>query len=75
MKHAFSIRLSLRQPGFTRGQRWWEWVADVSRDTYDLARWGGHGSHTKWWRLTVFGVSLQLNIEHDLSNWSPRGHP
>lgn len=69
MKHLLCISLSLRQPGYTRGERWWHWVASVQHDTYNLDNLGGTGKHVAWCRLTILGVSLQLEAEHALSNF------
>jgi len=75
MKHSLSISISLRQPGYTRGERWWQWLANVNHDTYNLDRLGGSGKHVAWCRLTILGVSIQFNAEHAISNWPERRKP
>jgi hypothetical protein len=33
---------------------------------------GGHEKRSYWLRITVVGVSVQMGVEHAISNWTRR---
>lgn len=78
MKHSYGITIGLhiREPDYTRGQSAWQWLLSAQRgairpwDQQELQRLGGHERRVHWVRVTAIGISLQINIEHDISNWS-----
>lgn len=78
MKHSYGLTIGLhfRQPDYTRGQSALAWVLSFQRGSYTEGRYpplsapGGHEKRRWWARLTLFGVSLQVGVEHAASNWS-----
>jgi hypothetical protein len=80
MKHSYGLTIGLyiREPDYTRGQSIVQWLMSVNWGRSmpwspdELKRPGGHEERTSWARITIAGVSLQVNIEHAISNWSRR---
>jgi hypothetical protein len=78
MKHSYGVSLGLhfRQPEYTRGQLLREWLLSCQFGQLmpfpALHRLGGHEKRGAWARITVLGVSLQINFDHSISNWSSR---
>jgi hypothetical protein len=77
MKHSYGLTIGFhfRQIDYTRGQSVFQWLASVQRgaiipwDKDALQRLGGYAEYKYWARITVIGFSVQVNIEHVISNW------
>lgn len=78
VKHSYGLTLGLhfRQPHYTRGQSLLQWLASFCYGAYvhpeALSSLGGHEKRSAWARVTFVGLSLQVTLSQELSNWSPR---
>lgn len=78
MKHSYSISLCIRfhQLDYCRGESLMQWIISTQWgiikpwNSEELHRLGGHEKRLFWARITVAGISFQINIEHSISNWS-----
>ena len=81
VKHSYGLKIGLhaRQRDYTRGQTLRQWLLSAGWGTlqprsYDALQGpGGHARHEHWARVTVLGVSIQIGVEHSISNWERRG--
>ena len=80
MKHSYGLTVGMhvRQREYTRGQTLRKWLLSVGWGALkpwnhdELHRLGGHEKHSYWARVTVLGVSVQIGLEHGISNWASR---
>lgn len=80
MKHSYRLIIGLHfsEPDYTRGQSIIQWLLSATWgrikpwNSEELHRMGGHEERVYWGRVTVVGVSIQINIKHCISNWSSK---
>ncbi len=77
MKHAYGLTIGIyaRQRDYTRGQTLQQWLLSAQCGSVrpwnhdELNRLGGHEKVEHWARITVIGVTVQIGVEHAISNW------
>jgi hypothetical protein len=80
MKHSFGLTIGLyaRQRDYSRGQTLRQWLVSgqwgcIGPGSFDgLHIPGGHETRSYWLRITVVDVSVQMGVEHAISNWTRR---